>query len=147
MPKEENELAVFKQLLKNASQSDRKIARNTGLTKPTVSRIRTILEQNYFTEYTVMPMLKKLGFELIALTFMGVGSFARARAFKLARHPSVLFAARGRGLNYNMLIVSIHRNYTDFVSFRSQIPIYSETFLIDTTHDIIRHLSFKDFPI
>jgi DNA-binding Lrp family transcriptional regulator len=61
-------MAILKELLKNGRQSDREISRHIGISQPTVSRGRRLLEREYIQEYAAVPQLLKLGFTIIAFT-------------------------------------------------------------------------------
>ncbi|MGD8566162.1 MAG: winged helix-turn-helix transcriptional regulator [Candidatus Bathyarchaeota archaeon] len=72
------ELTVISELMKNSRISDRELAKKIGKSQPTITRIRRRLEkEGYIREYSMLPDLSKLGYELMALTF--VRSRARAK--------------------------------------------------------------------
>ena len=148
LKKLKNELSVLKQLLKNGRQSDRQIAKNIGVSQPTVSRARIVLEQNHFYEYAVMPFLEKLGFEIMAVTFIKDMELPRMTSLSYATSNKVIFASRGEGLGYSSLTISVHKNFNDFLSFKRQIKGKAESFLICLkTHQIVKHMSFKNLEI
>jgi len=68
--KEELLLKVLKELIINARQSDRVIAQKLQVSQPTVTRARINLEKGYINGYTAIPSFPKIGYELIALTFV-----------------------------------------------------------------------------
>jgi DNA-binding Lrp family transcriptional regulator len=73
------ELTVISELMKNSRISDRELAKKIGKSQPTITRIRRRLEkEGYIREYSMLPDLSKLGYELMALTF----GRSRARAKK-----------------------------------------------------------------
>jgi len=63
------ELRLVCELIRNCRKSDRELAKAIGVSQPTVSRIRTRLEREGVIEYTGIPDLKKLGFELVSITY------------------------------------------------------------------------------
>jgi len=68
-------LKLIAELLKDARKSDRDLAKAIGVSQPTASRIRTRLEQEGFVrEYAMIPDFRKLGYEIIAVTFMKLQS-------------------------------------------------------------------------
>jgi DNA-binding Lrp family transcriptional regulator len=63
------ELKLLCELIKNSRKSDRKLAKLVGVSQPTVTRTRTRLEKEGLIEYSGVPNLRKIGFEIIAITF------------------------------------------------------------------------------
>jgi DNA-binding Lrp family transcriptional regulator len=67
---------IISELIKNSRLSDRQVAKKLGTSQPTVTRRRTQLEKEGMLDYTGVPDLKKLGFEILAFTF-GKWSFQK----------------------------------------------------------------------
>jgi DNA-binding Lrp family transcriptional regulator len=66
-------MELLHELLKNSKRSDRDLARILGISQPTVTRMRRKLERTgYVLEYTIIPDLTKLGYEIMAFTFMNI---------------------------------------------------------------------------
>lgn len=66
MPKQKL-LDLLYEIMKYSRRSDRELAKTIKVSQPTITRIRKVLEDNgYIREYTVMPALEKLGFEILA---------------------------------------------------------------------------------
>jgi DNA-binding Lrp family transcriptional regulator len=63
------ELRLICELVRNSRKSDSELAKLIGVSQPTVSRIRTKLEEEGVIEYTGTVNLRELGFEIIAITF------------------------------------------------------------------------------
>jgi Lrp/AsnC family transcriptional regulator for asnA, asnC and gidA len=126
MKMREQDMGFLLELIKGGRRSDRELSKTVGVSQPTVSRIRTKLEkEGFIKEYTIIPDLRKMGYELLAVTFL---SFAedRPELFDKAREwtkkqPSVLYANNGEGLGMNSIMVSVHKNYTSFTSLISQL--------------------------
>ena len=58
------------ELMKNSKRSDRELAKVVDVSQPTITRLRKGLEQiNLIREYTVLPALDKLGFEVLAFNY------------------------------------------------------------------------------
>ena len=57
------------ELMKDSHRSDRQLAKALGVSQPTVTRRRTMLETNLIEGYTITPTFGKIGFELTAFTF------------------------------------------------------------------------------
>ena len=73
----EMELMILSELMKDSRRSDRELAKQLKMSQPTVSRIRNKLEKaGYIEEYTLIPNFTKLGYNLMALTFI-----ARAKEY------------------------------------------------------------------
>jgi DNA-binding Lrp family transcriptional regulator len=122
---EEKLLRLLKEMLRNSKRSDREIARSLRVSQPTVTRTRARLEKEYIETYTVIPDFAKLGYQILALTFMKMKSYPSAeeaerimqRAKEWAnKHPNVIFAADGEGFGKDIVMVSFHKDY----------PLYSD---------------------
>ena len=60
---------IIFELMKNSKISDRELAKKIGVSQPTVSRKRAKLEKEGLLDYTAIPDLKKLGFQIMAFSF------------------------------------------------------------------------------
>jgi DNA-binding Lrp family transcriptional regulator len=117
--------------MKNSHRSDRETAKAIGVSQPTVTRMRMKLErEGVFKEYTMLPNLQKLGFEIMALTFIKYATpqspeqleRARAALRELGKAPyEILMISRGMGMGYGGVIISVHRNYTSYVTLRERL--------------------------
>lgn len=67
--KQEKLLKLLFALIKNSKRSDRDLAKILGFSQPTVTRGRKALEKEAIKQYTIIPKLPYLGFDIIALTF------------------------------------------------------------------------------
>ena len=68
-------IKLLYEMMKNAKRSDRKIAKIIGVSQPTITRMRQRLEKaGYIRDYTVIPNLEKLGYEIAAFTFMTIAN-------------------------------------------------------------------------
>jgi DNA-binding Lrp family transcriptional regulator len=148
---------VLFQLIKNSRQSDRQIAKTLKISQPTVTRRRTILEKEGILEYTSIPDLKKLGFEILAF-IVGKWDFqkypdTRADGMRkfISDHPNIIFISTGTGQNYDRIGISIHKNYSDYSKtiqdFQEGWGKYFEnfcSFIVSLQSDnILRNLTFK----
>jgi len=113
--------SLLLELLKNSKRSDREIAKVLGVSQPTVTRTRHKLEKNgIIQDYTIIPNFRKMGFEIFALTFVKMRSDilvgeTKERAKKFAAEfPNVIFASSGEGLGMTGVIMSFHKDYTDY---------------------------------
>lgn len=154
MPKPKN-VDLLYELMKNSKRSDRELAKVIGVSQPTITRMRRNLEKTGFIrEYTVLPAVEKLGFEVIALNFLSTSMHERAKEVHgwVSKNPKILFASLGSGLDgKTLLLISIHRDFTDFSAFtrelKSSLGLESESlqsFLFSLRTDMIKHFSFKN---
>ena len=61
---------ILFELMKDSHRSDRQLAKALGVSQPTVTRRRAMLEENFIEGYTVIPKFGQIGFEIAALTFL-----------------------------------------------------------------------------
>jgi DNA-binding Lrp family transcriptional regulator len=124
-------LRLIAELMKNSRRSDRELAKALGVSQPTISRIIKKLEkEGIIKEHTTIADFRKLGIELVAFTF-GVWSREKIKDYPgdervekakrfLSKHPNVVFASSGRGLGMERLVVTVHKNYTDYAEYMKQ---------------------------
>ena len=112
---------LLRELLENSKRSDRDLAKTLKVSQPTVTRARHKLEKNGMVEdYTIIPNFRKMGFEILALTFVKmrsnvlVGETKERTKEYAAKFPNVIFASSGQGLGMTGVIISFHKNYTEY---------------------------------
>jgi len=157
--KKDTELRLISELMRNSRRSDRELAKALKVSQPTVTRIRTRLEEEgTIKEYTMIPDFGKLGVEIVAVTF-GKWSpdrvkdpestvFKEAKQF-ITKHPSIVFGSAGNGLGKGTMVVTLHKTYTDYVEFitearRKAVGLLTdvESFIISVKLDAMpRHFS------
>ena len=150
------ELRLIAELVRNCRRSDRELAKVLHVSQPTVTRTRTRLEKEGLVEYGAAPVLAKLGYKIMAVVF-GKRDFEKhpedviekAKAFT-ERHPNIIFASDGTGLDFDRMTISIHRNYSDYSCFMQEMRaevkdiMTLDSFLIDlTTENVLRAFSLK----
>jgi DNA-binding Lrp family transcriptional regulator len=125
------ELRLVSELLKDARRSDRELAKVLGVSQPTVSRtISRLRDQGIIKTHTVIADFRRLGIELVAFTF-GVWSPEKLRSIPedervekakkfFAEHPNVIFASSGQGLGKGRVVVTVHKDYSDYIEFMGQ---------------------------
>jgi DNA-binding Lrp family transcriptional regulator len=122
------ELRLVSELLKNNRRSDRDIAKAMGVSQPTVSRlIKKLEKEGIIKEHTIIPDFRKLGIELAAFVFCSwfpekIKEYSyekrRNKATEFfSKHPNVVFASSGQGLNKNSMMMSLHKDYADYSEF------------------------------
>ncbi len=126
--KRERLLEVLKEMLKNSRFSDREMARRIGVSQPTITRARNELEkQEYVKSYTVIPDFSKMGYQILAFTFIKMRSYPSVeeaqKIVKVAsewvgKHHNVIFTADGEGLGgKDIIMISLHKDYPRYSDF------------------------------
>lgn len=119
--KQEKLVKLLFELIKNSKRSDRDLAKILDISQPTVTRLRKILEKEAIEQYTIIPNLAYLNFDLIALTFSRSKELVHPlweQGKKWAKErPNLVFASTGQGIDADVLMISVHRDYADFVKF------------------------------
>ncbi|UCC33664.1 MAG: winged helix-turn-helix transcriptional regulator [Candidatus Bathyarchaeota archaeon] len=112
---------LLHELLKNSKRSDRELAKVLEVSQPTITRARHRLERDgVIQDYTIVPDFEKMGFEILALTFVKmrpdvlIGETRKKTKEYASKFPNVIFAYSGRGLGMTGVIISLHRNYTEY---------------------------------
>jgi DNA-binding Lrp family transcriptional regulator len=145
------ELRLLIELLKGSRRSDRELSKLLGVSQPTVSRVRSKLEkEGIIKEYTIIPDFASFGFQLMSVTFLklkkalseeGVESMRTISEKLKENYPSAtILAMSGIGMNYDRVVVTYHKNYSEYVDFvknskseRMPVAVVGETasFLVD----------------
>jgi DNA-binding Lrp family transcriptional regulator len=150
------ELRLICALMKNGRRSDRELAREVEVSQPTVSRTRTRLEkEGIIKEYTMIPDFTKLGFEIMAITFVRFARELSREEYDKFRNyckgleekkdkEAILMAVNGIGLGYDRVFISFHKNYSSYVKVVTEVrkiqsfdPSRVDSFMIslsDKTH-------------
>jgi DNA-binding Lrp family transcriptional regulator len=129
------ELKLISELMKNSRRSDRKLAKVVGVSQPTVSRLVKRLEKDgIIKEYTMIPDFRKLGYQLLALTFVKLreplGSEETDKARKIAKQEleespyGIVLLERGIGLGYDGVIVGLYEDYAAYTEHRNKLREY-----------------------
>ncbi len=148
------------ELMKDSHRSDRQLAKALGISQPTVTRRRAMLEDSTIDGYTVIPKFGQIGFEVAAFTFMKTklnykrgkdkeDAFNKAKEWYL-KQSNVIAVLDGQGMGYDAVCVSLHENYTSFAEFlRAQASELSE--IIESTQsfqaDLKPGVSIKPFHL
>ena len=115
------------ELMKDSHRSDRRLAKALGVSQPTVTRRRALLEENFIEGYTVIPKFGKIGYELAAFTFLKSNlkqkkAQEKEEALKkmkewYLKQPNIILVADGRGMGWDAICISLHENFTDYTEF------------------------------
>ncbi len=135
------EKQVFAELLKDARQSDREIARKLKMSQPSVSRIRQKLEKTgLIKRYAALPDISKCGLNLFAITFFEWKDHTKKEELNelvsfLSSHPNVILFGKGEGMSgRTTIILSIHSDYESFFEMIHQIRERWDTLITAMDH-------------
>lgn len=119
------ELRLVSELMRNSRRSDKELARLLGTSRSVVSRlIKKLEKEGCIGEYTVIPNFSRLGFGVMAVTLIkGEKAFSMEEydevmkaGVELDKHESlpVVMVVKGLGSNYDVMIISFHKGYSDY---------------------------------
>jgi len=156
------ELRLISELMKDSHVSDRKLAKRLGTSQPTASRLRNRLEKDgYIQEYTIIPDFSKLGYRIMALTFIRLRATVTNKVVEEARKVAVesmktgpyeiVMLERGIGCASHGVVISYHRNYSSYRKLRKWLEQFTfldvdriDSFLIDLSDKVrYRPLTFR----
>jgi DNA-binding Lrp family transcriptional regulator len=153
--KQENLTKLLFELVKNSRRSDRDLAKILGISQPTVTRLRNVLEKEAIVQYTAIPNLSYIGFDIVAFIFSSTKELVHPLWDKgrgwAKEQPNIVFVSTGQGMDADALMVSVHKDYADFVkfyhSFRRDWGKYLEdfkVFLLSISGSVtLKHFTFN----
>lgn len=123
-----NEILLVKELLRDSSRTDRELAKILGVSQPTVSRTkRSLLSKGIIHALVAFPDLCKMGYELMAVTFVKIKAVlapeeVRKKNFEKVKNwmeheKKVIFCGPCNGFDSHSFFISVHKNYADFDAF------------------------------
>jgi len=122
MRKREKEVLI--ELLKNCKLSDRELARKLDTSQSTITRTRKRLEKKIINKYTALPDFSKLNINIASVTF---GKCNRLKKNILEclkglsdKNPRIIFTGEGEGIGKSCMVVSLHKDFTDFTNFKEE---------------------------
>jgi len=147
-------LSLLLELLKDSKRSDRELAKVLDVSQPTVSRMRSrLVKEGIIQDFTVIPDFVRMGYEIMAINcFKSKSSKELAEKAKkwMMSKPNIIFAAAAQGMGKNGIMISLHRDYTDFSNFLVEVMAEDETvmkeydtMLISLKGRIVKPLSLK----
>ncbi len=145
-------IEILSELLKNSKTNDRDLAKKLGISQSTVTRIRHKLEKKDILSYVGIPDLTRLGIHIIAFTFSRHAKPSSKLIKKIQnfiiKSPRIMFSGEGEGMAKTTVIISLHSDFTDYMSFIRSFRTESEglaesieSFFVPTT------MLIKDFKI
>jgi Lrp/AsnC family leucine-responsive transcriptional regulator len=124
--KEKEKLKLLLELIRGSRRSDRELSKTLKTSQPTITRRRAMLErEGFIKEYTLTPDLEKMGYEIIAVSFLAFSETKpelteKAREW-CKKQPSIIYAGGGEGLGMHSIMVSVHRDYSGFSRLVTQL--------------------------
>ncbi|MCJ7469921.1 hypothetical protein MUO74_05415 [Candidatus Bathyarchaeota archaeon] len=133
--------------------------RTIGVSQPTVSRlIRKLESEGVIREYTMIPDFSKLGYQILGLTFVKLKETLNPgdveKVWEITKQGimesrfGLVMLERGLGMEYDGVIASLYRDYSDYPEHRSIVREYpflevsdTESFLINLD-DPVHYLPF-----
>lgn len=150
----ELEKKLLSELLKNSKRSDRELSKALGVSQATVTRTRNKLAKaGLIQEFTIVPDLAKMGFELMAISIVKMtltDAHVKMGEKWIDKNPNVIFASAAEGMGKNGVMISLHRNYTEYSKFAYENRQYwkgemgdFDTILVSLKGTVVKPLSFR----
>lgn len=135
--------------------------RSIRTSQPTATRTRIKLEkEGYNREYTMIPDFRKIGYELVALTFVNLKEGITPEQLETVRKKGremekktafqSITILKGIGLGHEMVLASFHENYSSFMEFIRMIKQFPfvdtssvESYMISLAEEHYRYLTFS----
>jgi DNA-binding Lrp family transcriptional regulator len=151
-------MLILRELLRNSKRSDRELAKIIKTSQPTITRTRKILEGKLIKTYTLIPDFSKMGYEMLAFTFAKAKTYRRNEAEKMrqsakewtTKRPNVVMASEGEGLGKDTVMISFHRNYSEYAEFMRSFAVDLADFVSEFQSFIVtlkNAMSVKPFDI
>ena len=160
--KKELMIKTLFELIKNSKRSDREIARSLSLWQSTITRYRKTLEkEGMIREYTIIPNLKKMGYQVLVFLFVKRPTRPRKAIISpevwnkkmkewVNDSPEVIFSI-GVTVEWDAVIVSLHRSIKSLDEYFKSFRKISEDFIADSKHfmafldgkDVLKPFSFR----
>ena len=155
------ERRLVSELMKNCRRSDRELAKVLGVSQPTVTRTLHKLEkEGIIKEYTAVPDFRKLGYTLLAVTFVKLKRHLSKDELEKAKKSgkegakenlNFIMLERGMGMGYDGVFLSFHTDYSSFTEHMKWLAQFDylevsdvQSFLIDLEDEIrYRSLTFS----
>ncbi|MFB3889587.1 MAG: Lrp/AsnC family transcriptional regulator [Candidatus Bathyarchaeia archaeon] len=148
------------ELMKDSHRSDRQLAKALGISQPTVTRRRAMLEDNVIEGYTVIPKFGQIGYEISSFTFLKTKlnhlkgqekeeAFGRMKEWFM-KQPDVIVVVDGQGMGWDAVCVSLHENYTAYAQFLRAMESDLSDLVLDTQSfqaDLKPGVSVKPFHL
>lgn len=122
-------MSLLLEYLKDSKRSDRELAKVVGVSQPTVTRMRSrLVKEGAIKEFTVIPDFVKMGYEIMAITCVRtkkiMTELSEHACKQMMKYPNIIFVANAEGMGKNGVMISLHKNYSDFSNFISENLMY-----------------------
>jgi DNA-binding Lrp family transcriptional regulator len=144
---------ILFELMKNSRLSDRQLAKKLGVSQPTITRRRAMLEKELIDGYTLIPEWEKLGYEIFAMTFFKIRTTVtskekyeatRKRGLQwLMNQPNVIMAGSCRGIGMDAFSLSFHRSYAEYDEWMRNMKLEMAEFIEDV-QSVLVNLAGKE---
>jgi DNA-binding Lrp family transcriptional regulator len=142
--KQEKMVNLLREMIRNSRRSDRELAKALGTSQPTVTRNRKLLDP-YIKSYTVVPEFDKIGYEIMAITFAKVKTYDKQEvrnqiefaAKWVKERPNILFASDGEGLGKDIVMVSVHKDYSKYADFMRDCTVNFSKYITEVQSFIV----------
>jgi DNA-binding Lrp family transcriptional regulator len=141
------ERKLVSELMKNCRRSDRTLAKALGVSQPTVTRTLHKLEkEGIIKEYTIVPDFRRLGYTLLAVTFVKLKKCLSQDEVEKAREsakksvkgvPNLIMFERGIGMGHDGVFLSFHEDYTSFTEHKKWLTQFNFLEIFDTQSFLI----------
>ncbi len=114
---------LLSELLKNSKRSDRELAKVLGVSQPTVTRRRSkLVKDGVIREFTIIPDFVKMGYEIMAISCIKTKQPISDKLTEktkewMMRFTNIIFVANAEGMGKNGVMISLHKNYTEYAKF------------------------------
>lgn len=138
------------ELLKNSKRSDRELAKVLGVSQPTVTRNRSkLVKEEVIREFTVIPDFVKMGYEIMAISLLKTRKPLNEPEVT-KNCPNMILLAEGEGLGKDTVMISLHKNYTEYSRFVTEHRMHCgenlkdyESMIVSLKGTIVKPLSLK----
>ena len=156
------EIKIIAELMKNSRRSDREIASAVGASQPTVSRtIKRLEKEGIIREYTMIPDFRQLGYQIMALAFIGKPETQKQEESEELRKAAVelekknpfanMMVVDGMGMGKGRVLINLYKDYGSYTEGMETIKSLpnveadeTDSFLIDLCNERnFRVLSMK----
>jgi DNA-binding Lrp family transcriptional regulator len=119
------EIRIIAELMKNSRRSDRDIAHAVGASQPTVSRaIKRLEKEGIIREYTMIPDFARLGYQIMALAFLGKPETQEreeseelrkaARELEKKTPFANMMVVDGMGIGRGRVLINLYKDYASY---------------------------------
>ena len=119
------EIKIIVELMKNSRRSDRELAKSVGVSQPTVSKaIKRLEKEGLIKEYTMIPDFKRLGYQLMGVSFVKTRVEANEKEAEGLRKAVVeveeknphasLMAVNGDGMGKDKMFITFYKNFSAY---------------------------------